>query len=954
MSLYKHLIHTTIALGLVCGVSNSFAYSTKNGALYDNSGVQFNMDGVNWSGFQDSGFIDELYGSIPFYALPDGNTKIPFGTTDMLTQPQNVTGSGVEPRTGNPSVAFKTIRLPIEPGTLTKTDINTHFNASYTSKTYPSEGNGPFCATWSDNIYDTACKSGLTEVESFYKVIDEFKKNNIKILVDFHQAAQGSGARDGNVVESFLPLGDANSPANSSTYLGSVKLLAQQLKSRNLTNVIGIDVFNEPYKLNFYTTNGSQPAWIEVIAKAAQVVYENNPSLLLFAEGPASSNDPDDPTVCVAHNSVVLDPINTGSHAPYSITASDGTGTNNGCSASQDRLYVMANYGGNFKSLLNKTEAAAGNAVFDEETFRNAIIQYSNAAVADWLLGESGDAEHKGHLVFSPHAYGIRVGGWQPSTGQPSDVTFGWDFGFLAKAGYPVVLGESGYDPTFTTDSDFFENSLTPYLQQNNLAHNLFFWTFNTNSGDTGGVRVSENSVALVVQKEKDLNALYTSAPIPPTPKGVITFKLGDVESGCSTTSQQITVTGNQTSTTSAVPGSVSLPVASDPYTFSSSYYAPGAHTGDDPVLCQATFTPGDNVTISTEGQANTITVDDKKASVATQSFELVGVHSDGSAFGDDETATVTFTDSQNAVHPAYTRTAHSETYYATHAATQLPANTSYTVTSSSSSAGFAWDGQTTTYTSSSSAPLTLSYVKQVTYPVNVQVSLQTLAGLKSSNSATTIDVTFADNAGHSYKETVPFANGSTMVNLPAKGTFTVTAPGQMSDGSVNYVLQSTTPNPVVISSATTAANVALTYKESDAKGACTVTLQSSSAWGNGAGTAQTTMNVTVTNNGSTTISTPWTLVITPSATQYTSIAGTWSWAGSISSGAFSGKASESWEAIAPGASVSAGMNINSSSPVDYNDWQNTSKQLDAANAAFQATPSSVTLNGAQCAVVVK
>ena len=130
----KFLLPSLLSLALLGTSVQALAYSTKDGALYDNSGTQFNIDGVNWAGFQDSGFIDEVYGAVPFYAIPDGNTKSAFGLMDMLTQPQNVTGSGVETSTGKPSVAFKTIRLPITPANLTSTNINTGFLKNLTSR----------------------------------------------------------------------------------------------------------------------------------------------------------------------------------------------------------------------------------------------------------------------------------------------------------------------------------------------------------------------------------------------------------------------------------------------------------------------------------------------------------------------------------------------------------------------------------------------------------------------------------------------------------------------------------------------------------------------------------------------------------------------------------------------------------------------------------------------------
>ena len=68
------------------------AYTAHDGKMYDGLGNVIDINGVNWSGFQDSGFIDELYGSVPFYPL---GTSAPFGLVDMLTHPWDNAGTGV-------------------------------------------------------------------------------------------------------------------------------------------------------------------------------------------------------------------------------------------------------------------------------------------------------------------------------------------------------------------------------------------------------------------------------------------------------------------------------------------------------------------------------------------------------------------------------------------------------------------------------------------------------------------------------------------------------------------------------------------------------------------------------------------------------------------------------------------------------------------------------------------
>lgn len=454
-----------------------FAYYTKNRDIYDHDNKVVHMDGVNWAGFQDSDFVDELYGEIPFYALSHG---LGVGVIDMLTHPWNMPGhTGISQETG---VSFKTIRLPIQPKTLTEEAENRHFRFDLTDAAAPREGNGSFCARW-DQRY---CVQGLSVKESLYQLIQEFKNNEVRVLVDFHQTPAG---RNGNVVTSGYTL---------KHYGESIATLADQLKSRHLDNVVGIDVFNEPHNLYWYQPNGGQPAWIDVIAKAADVVYEHNPDLLLFVEGPASESDPGTPIICMPMDM----PVDANAYA---------LSTHAACGADKYQVIFKSNWGENFKALLDKNQALQGRAVFDKEQFRQTLCSKTSADVCQWLLGDAGDENAVGHLVFSPHLYGKAVAQWQ-STPLSSPYRFDWNFGFLHEANIPVVVGEAGFRPEEATDVSFFQESIVPYLQSHSLTHNLFYWTFNSNSYDTGGVREGASSARLVLEKEQALHDLYSGS----------------------------------------------------------------------------------------------------------------------------------------------------------------------------------------------------------------------------------------------------------------------------------------------------------------------------------------------------------------------------------------------------------------------------------------------------------
>jgi len=543
--------------------TNSFAYTAHNNKIYDSNGNVINIDGVNWSGFQDSGFIDELYGNVSFYAYPAGN--INFGVVDMLKHPWLNSGTGV---TKANSVSFKTIRLPIQPNNLRDTKVNSHFRYDLTNAADHSQGNGVFCQTW-----DTRhCTAGLSVKESLYTVLNEFKKNNIKVLVDFHQTPVG---RNGNVVESNYPL---------SSYSADVKELATQIKTRGLTNIIGIDVFNEPHNLNWFTAKGSQPSWASVIQTAGLAVYQTNPDLLIFVEGTdatARSN---------LHICVPLSGATTPPSEPNSYTLIQNSSA---CGSSKYEVVFRNNWGEAFGDLLSATEAAKGNAVFDLAQFKTAVCG-SNTAFCTWLLGDPSKPGTYGHLVFSPHIYGQHVATWQ-SSAKASPYRFDWNWGFLQKAGFPVVIGETGFLPDQATDVAFFQDSIAPYLVSNNMNHNLLFWTWNTNSGDTGGVRKDANTIQLVALKENLLAKLYNDTSSTGTLQ-VRTASRSDTK--CSAASDKLYVDGSALGNNFTVSSGTSQTVSTGTHAValasSTSIPAGGSLTG----YCTSTLS-GSQVTIA-------------------------------------------------------------------------------------------------------------------------------------------------------------------------------------------------------------------------------------------------------------------------------------------------------------------------------------------------------------------
>lgn len=100
----------------------------------------------------------------------------------------------------------------------------------------------------------------------------------------------------------------------------------------------------------------------------------------------------------------------------------------------------------------------------------------------------------KGKLIFSPHIYGPDVND-QPYFNDPAfpdNMPAVWDahYGYLLKSGYSIVPGEwggkFGYNGGNQKDITL-QNSLIKYLKNNGICSS-FYWSFNPNSSDTGGI----------------------------------------------------------------------------------------------------------------------------------------------------------------------------------------------------------------------------------------------------------------------------------------------------------------------------------------------------------------------------------------------------------------------------------------------------------------------------------
>ena len=122
-------------------------------------------------------------------------------------------------------------------------------------------------------------------------------------------------------------------------------------------------------------------------------------------------------------------------------------------------------------------------------------------------------------LVLSPHVYGPDVYN-QPyfnAANFPANLPAIWDahFGQFRADGYALAIGEMGgrYGHGGDPRDKVWQDALIDYLIQRDITH-LFYWSWNPNSGDTGGI-LKDDWQSVWQDKLDLLNRLWGGAPRP-------------------------------------------------------------------------------------------------------------------------------------------------------------------------------------------------------------------------------------------------------------------------------------------------------------------------------------------------------------------------------------------------------------------------------------------------------
>lgn len=280
---------------------------------------------------------------------------------------------------------------------------------------------------------------GLTSRQWLDVFLKEVDRRGIYILLDHHRP-------DCQAISELW-----YTPTYSEAqWLTDLEYLAQHYSG--LTNLIGIDIKNEPHGAASWGTGNTATDWNLAAERAAARILAVNPRVLIFVEG-------------IERNS--------------------------NCSSSGGHFW-----GENLEPLACKP------------------------------LNIPRDK-----LVLSPHVYGPDVYNMNyfSASNFPANMPAIWDshFGKYAST-YPLVLGEFGgkYGHGGDPKDKIWQDALVTYMKQRGMKSS-FYWTWNPNSGDTGGI-LQDDWKTVWPDKLALLKRLWDGSTVPdpdpdPDPPGQVT-----------------------------------------------------------------------------------------------------------------------------------------------------------------------------------------------------------------------------------------------------------------------------------------------------------------------------------------------------------------------------------------------------------------------------------------------
>lgn len=355
-------------------------------------------------------------------------------------------------------LGFNMVRLPLAPQTL---DPNDPMGQPALWKNY-----GGAISELAPYNGGSAPKNATEFYEAFVRLLDD---NDLKILVDIHSCSNYLGWRAGRL-DSNPPYADAervnynykredyscgggaqnDQPYNEAIWLEDLRYLANLNTTLGVENIIGIDIFNEPWD---YT----MAEWGTLAWKAYQAIAEENDDMLVFVEGVAGKTSAE---IEVPHGSEDSNP----------------------------------NWGENFYGILDtdfakipKERVVLSPHTYGPSVFvQNHHLDLSDPACAGLEADAAGEAGCK-----------IKI---DPTVLEPA-----WEehFGYLRDEGYAMVVGEWGGNLGWPSEADSatdrevwgnepdgidleWQKAFANYMAKKGI-HSCY-WSINPESADTGGI----------------------------------------------------------------------------------------------------------------------------------------------------------------------------------------------------------------------------------------------------------------------------------------------------------------------------------------------------------------------------------------------------------------------------------------------------------------------------------
>jgi endoglucanase len=442
------------------------------------------------------------------------------GRHEPSNDPTNPSGAPMEQYMGNvfwaPSsrtyagdvAEFKTmginlVRLPLSPQTIRDNPPDPQGMAPYLKNT--------------DSVKIANARLALETV------IKELDKAGIMVLLDMHSCSNYIGWRAGRF-DARPPWADADrtnydfkrenwscadtlnppsvintQPYNETLWRADLRTLAGLSTQLGVTNIIGIDIFNEPHDYSW-------TEWRRLIDVAYAEINAVNPNILIFAQGVGTVNGTQD-----------------GTPTTFNQTPHGDAATN-------------PNWGENlFEAGTNPPTMPKNRLVFSPHTYGPSVFvqkMFMDPAQPA-CVGLEGDAAAAAdcNVVINPT---LLRQGWQEH------------FGYLKAMGYAVVIGEFGGNMqwpggkaslrdqqlwshlTDRTVDEQWQNAFVDYLIDAGITDTIY-WSINPESGDTGGLYTTPYQPGtnesgwgtwgpLDTTKMALLNRLWNAQPNDPTP----------------------------------------------------------------------------------------------------------------------------------------------------------------------------------------------------------------------------------------------------------------------------------------------------------------------------------------------------------------------------------------------------------------------------------------------------